>query len=71
VHSLVVSSTGSMVGGVQQPAELTRFAFEPGCKLRMKITKSEGTPRTRGDERAPAEAPATGGNGHGGGKGKK
>jgi hypothetical protein len=35
---LVVSSTGALVGAVQQAAEMTRFAFEPGCKLRMKIT---------------------------------
>ena len=27
-HSLVVAATGAMVGAVQQPAELTRFAFE-------------------------------------------
>jgi hypothetical protein len=37
-HQLVVSSTGAMVGAVQQPQELTRFAFEPGCQLRMRIT---------------------------------
>jgi uncharacterized protein YjbI with pentapeptide repeats len=34
---LVVSSGGSLVGAVEQPAELTRFGFEPGCILRMKI----------------------------------
>jgi len=60
-HSLIVASTGSMVGAVQQPAELTRFAFEPGCKLRVKITKSN----------APADASGGNGHGHGGGKGKK
>ena len=32
-----------MVGAVQQAAEMTRFAFEPGCQLRMKITKSSET----------------------------
>jgi uncharacterized protein YjbI with pentapeptide repeats len=37
-HQLVVTSTGALVGAVQQPAELTRFAFEPGCQLRMKIS---------------------------------
>jgi uncharacterized protein YjbI with pentapeptide repeats len=36
-HQLVVSATGAMIGAVQQPQELTRFAFEPGCQLRMKI----------------------------------
>ncbi|HSO31470.1 MAG TPA: hypothetical protein VLT33_03110, partial [Labilithrix sp.] len=37
-HQLVVTATGALVGAVQQPAELTRFAFEPGCQLRMKIS---------------------------------
>jgi hypothetical protein len=37
-HQLVVTATGALVGAVQQPAELTRFAFEPGCQLRMRIT---------------------------------
>jgi uncharacterized protein YjbI with pentapeptide repeats len=37
-HQVVVSSSGAMVGVVQQPPELTRFAFEPGCQLRMRIT---------------------------------
>ena len=42
-HQLVVSSSGALVGAVQQPPELTRFAFEPGCKLRMRImTASNG-----------------------------
>jgi hypothetical protein len=40
-HQLVVSSKGAMVGAVQQPAELTRFAFEPGCQLRMRITTAK------------------------------
>jgi hypothetical protein len=39
-HQLVVSATGALVGAVQQPQELTRFAFEPGCQLRMRITTS-------------------------------
>ncbi len=34
---LVVSSHGSVVGVVQQPDQSTHFAFEPGCKLRMRI----------------------------------
>ncbi|HEY4118461.1 MAG TPA: pentapeptide repeat-containing protein [Byssovorax sp.] len=38
---LVVSAQGAFVGAVRQPAALTRFAFEPGCKLRMKILKDE------------------------------
>ena len=37
-HQLVVTATGALVGAVQQPTELTRFAFEPGCQLRMKIS---------------------------------
>jgi hypothetical protein len=41
---LVVSSIGSLVGAVEQSPERTRFAFEPGCHLRMKIHpgKNEG-----------------------------
>jgi uncharacterized protein YjbI with pentapeptide repeats len=37
VAELVVSASGSVVGVVEQPPENTRFAFEPGCVLRMKI----------------------------------
>jgi len=40
---LVVSATGALVGAVQQPAELTRFAFEPGCQLRMRISTANGS----------------------------
>ena len=36
---VVVSSNGCVVSAIRQPDELTRFAFEPGCKLRMKILK--------------------------------
>jgi uncharacterized protein YjbI with pentapeptide repeats len=39
-HQLVVTSTGALVGAVVQPPELTRFAFEPGCQLRVKISTS-------------------------------
>ena len=39
-HTVVVSATGALVGAVQQAPEATRFAFEPGCKLRMRITTS-------------------------------
>jgi hypothetical protein len=38
---LVVSSVGSLVGAVEQPPERTRFAFEPGCHLRMKIQQGK------------------------------
>ena len=34
---LVVSSGGALVGAVEQPQEMTKFAFEPGCRLRMKL----------------------------------
>ena len=34
---LVVSSAGSLVAAIEQPPEMTRFAFEPGCMLRVKI----------------------------------
>jgi hypothetical protein len=39
VSQLIVTSGGSLVAAVKQPIEPTRFAFEPGCKLRMKISK--------------------------------
>jgi hypothetical protein len=39
-HQLVVTSTGALVGAIVQPPELTRFAFEPGCQLRVKISTS-------------------------------
>ncbi len=38
---LVVSSVGSLTGAVEQPPERTRFAFEPGCHLRMKIQQGK------------------------------
>jgi hypothetical protein len=36
-----------MVGAVEQPAESTRFAFEPGCYLRMKIQPKKERPSER------------------------
>jgi uncharacterized protein YjbI with pentapeptide repeats len=38
-RSLVVSARGAMVGAVEQSPEATVFAFEPGCKLRVKILR--------------------------------
>jgi uncharacterized protein YjbI with pentapeptide repeats len=40
VKELVVTSSGSLVGSVEQPPEHTRFAFEPGCMLRTKIRQA-------------------------------
>ena len=40
---LTVTSEGTLVGVVEQAPELTRFAFEPGSKLRMKILRARGT----------------------------
>jgi uncharacterized protein YjbI with pentapeptide repeats len=34
---LLVTSEGELVGQVEQAPERTRFGFEPGCRLRMKI----------------------------------
>jgi gamma-glutamyltranspeptidase len=31
-----------VVSGVEQNREMTRFAFEPGCRLRMRIAKPQG-----------------------------
>ena len=37
---ILVPKGGVLVGSVEQPAERTIFAFEPGSKLRMSISKS-------------------------------
>jgi hypothetical protein len=37
------------VGAVQQAPELTRFAFEPGCQLRMRISTSTGNGGSKSD----------------------
>jgi hypothetical protein len=34
-----VGATGTAVGTIQQPPGLTRFGFEPGCCLRLQITR--------------------------------
>jgi hypothetical protein len=39
-RSLVVSSLGAVSGAIQQALEPTAFAFEPGCRLRIKITQA-------------------------------
>jgi hypothetical protein len=44
---VVVSAGGALVGAVEQPAHSTRFGFEPGCKLRVKILQ----PKTNGEGR--------------------
>jgi hypothetical protein len=36
----VVTTEGQLVGQVEQAPELTKFAFEPGCRLRMKILRA-------------------------------
>jgi len=36
---VVVAASGSLVATVKQPAESTRFGFEPGCHLRLKIKR--------------------------------
>jgi uncharacterized protein YjbI with pentapeptide repeats len=52
-HQLVVTSSGALVGVVQQAPELTRFAFEPGCQLRMRIsTSSRGEDRGNGGSKS-------------------
>jgi uncharacterized protein YjbI with pentapeptide repeats len=38
-RSVTVSGSGSMVGGLEQAEGATVFAFEPGCRLRVKILK--------------------------------
>jgi len=39
VRSLLVSARGGLVGGIEQVSDGTSFAFEPGCRLRMKILR--------------------------------
>jgi hypothetical protein len=39
VRSLIVSSRGAMVGAIEQARESTTFAFQPGCRLRVKILR--------------------------------
>lgn len=38
-RSVTVSGSGAVVGGLEQAPEATQFAFEPGCRLRVKILK--------------------------------
>lgn len=40
-RSVVVSSRGGIVSGIEQAPGATVFAFEPGCRLRVKIHKIE------------------------------
>jgi hypothetical protein len=44
---LSVSARGAVVSAVAQNAALTRFAFEPGCQLRVKIVAPKQTEGTR------------------------
>jgi hypothetical protein len=45
---LIVSAGGSLVGAVEQPPDQTRFAFEPGCMLRMKIQQGKKERASKG-----------------------
>jgi len=40
-RTLVVSAKGSLVGTIAQGSEPTAFAFQPGCRLRVKILRSQ------------------------------
>jgi hypothetical protein len=45
--TLVVSETGALVGAIEQAPGATQFAFQPGCRLRVKILRSaNGTERS-------------------------
>jgi uncharacterized protein YjbI with pentapeptide repeats len=66
-NQLVVTKGASVVGAVEQATELTRFAFEPGANLRMKIGKPKGGGGGGGG--GGAVVPTTEGNGNGGGGG--
>jgi uncharacterized protein YjbI with pentapeptide repeats len=41
-RALVVTAKGALVASLQQPASPTRFAFERGCRLRLKVIKPTG-----------------------------
>jgi len=41
-RALVVTARGALVASLQQPATPTRFAFERGCRLRLKVVKPTG-----------------------------
>jgi hypothetical protein len=47
-RELIVTSSGSLTGAVEQPPERTRFAFEPGCMLRTKIRNARGQKANNG-----------------------
>ena len=38
-RTVTVSSSGAVSSGLEQAEEATLFAFEPGCRLRVKILK--------------------------------
>jgi hypothetical protein len=40
-REVTVSGSGALVASVQQAAALTRFAFERGSRLRVKIVQSK------------------------------
>jgi hypothetical protein len=41
-RALVVTAKGALVASLQQPEVPTRFAFERGCRLRLKVVKPTG-----------------------------
>jgi hypothetical protein len=45
---LRVTSRGSMVASVEQTEAPTQFAFERGCRLRVKILKASGGEARKG-----------------------
>jgi hypothetical protein len=47
-RSLLVSSQGALVGTVEQAPDSTRFGFEPGCKLRLRIVRSRSATERSG-----------------------
>src|SRR5262249_47063180 len=47
-RELVVSAHGAVIAAVQQGSEPTRFSFEPGCRLRMKIKRPTSTAKDGG-----------------------
>jgi hypothetical protein len=55
-RTLTVSRQGALVASVQQPATRTRFAIEPGARLRLQILGAPGAPAAPVPQGGPAPA---------------
>jgi hypothetical protein len=51
-QELTVSRDGALVASVEQHQASTRFAFEKGCRLRVKVIRAAGGSMEKGEQRA-------------------